>query len=349
MNIVERSLRAVDGAQQGHRIPAFAFAVNKKFGDDRGSQLAALLTYYGFMALFPALLVATTVLGYIGNKAVTGNVVGDALQQFPVVGDQLGKQAAHPLTGNVVALVLGLLGLVYGMLGLAQVAQHAMAQVWNVRGVDRPGYLPRLARGLLFFVAVGIGAIGGSAISGLVTLAGQAWWLRVPVLAGEVVVNAAVYLAVFRILTPKEVATANLVPGAVVGGVAWTILLTVGTSLVQHQLQHSQALYGTFALVLGLLWWLYLSSQVALYAAEINVVLEHRLWPRSILQPPLTPADERVLAALAQQEERRPEQQVAVGFTSDDTPHEPGEVSSHDEPHEPGEDGVTLPIEQADR
>lgn len=325
MNIIERTLRAADRAQQNRQPIAFVFAVNKKFSDDRGSQLAALLTYYGFMALFPALLVTTTVLGYIGNKAVTGSVVGDALAQFPVVGDQLGKQAAHPLTGSIVALVVGLLGLVYGMLGAAQVAQHAMAQVWNVRGVDRPGYVPRLARGLLFFVVVGLGAVGASALSGLVTVASQAWWFRVPVFVAVAVFNTAVYMAVFRVLTPKEVPTGKLLPGAVLGGVAWTILLVAGTSLVQHQLQHSQALYGTFALVLGLLWWLYLSSQVALYAAEINVVLARRLWPRSLIQPPLTPADERVLAAVAQQEERRPEQQVEVGFTSDVQPHEPGE------------------------
>ena len=74
-------------------------------------------------------------------------------------------------------------------------------------------------------------------------------------------------------------------------------------------------MYGFFAVVLGLLSWLYLGSEVTLYAAEVNVVLTRRLWPRSILQPPLTKPDKRALVDLAKQEERRPEESVEVSFT----------------------------------
>ena len=61
--------------------------------------------------------------------------------------------------------------------------------------------------------------------------------------------------------------------------------------------------------------WLFLSAQVILYGAEVNVVRARRLWPRSILQPPLTNADQRALVDLARQEERRPEQAINVEFT----------------------------------
>ena len=87
--------------------------------------------------------------------------------------------------------------------------------------------------------------------------------------------------------------------------------------MIQRQLRHAQPLYGQFAFVLGLLAWLSLVAQITLYAAEINVVSSRRLWPRSIVQPPLTRADEKVLRDIARQEERRPEQRVGVGFAPD--------------------------------
>jgi uncharacterized BrkB/YihY/UPF0761 family membrane protein len=127
-------------------------------------------------------------------------------------------------------------------------------------------------------------------------------------------VNSVLFIVVFRLTTPRSIAMHDLLVGAVVAGVAYTILLAFGTALVQHQLRNSEAVYGQFAFVLGLIFWLYLVFQVVLYAAEVNVVRARRLWPRSIVQPPLTDADERVLRDIAHQEARRPEERVGVEF-----------------------------------
>lgn len=288
--------------------------VIKKFGDDRCSALAVMLTYYAFVSIFPLLLVLTTILGFVGNESLSRNVIGTTLQQFPVFGQQIGKDAAHPLSGNGFGLIVGLLGTFYGSLGFAQAAQHAMAEVWNVPGVRRSGFFPRLARSVILFTVLGIGLAAATVVSSLVTLAGQPGVTRVLAFLGAVVLNVGLYLAAFRILTPKVIEVKRLVPGAVVGGVGYSILLTVGAALIQHQLRHSEALYGQFAFVLGLIGWLLLVSQLSLYAAETNVVLARRLWPRSIVQPPLTDADERVLSDIAQEQWRRPEQRVDVGF-----------------------------------
>jgi uncharacterized BrkB/YihY/UPF0761 family membrane protein len=113
------------------------------------------------------------------------------------------------------------------------------------------------------------------------------------------------------------------VVGAIVGGVAWQALLAVGVYLVGHNLKHASEVYGFFAVVLGLLSWLYLGAQLTLYAAEVNVVRARHLWPRSLLQPPLTRPDERALVDLAKQEERRPEQAVEVTFTPEPEPDQP--------------------------
>src|SRR5262249_50884960 len=183
VNPAERTVRAVDGLQQRHAWIAFVFAIVKKYGDDRGPQLAVLLTYYGFMSLFPLLLIFTTILGFIGNEHIEHSVVGTTLAQFPVFGQQIGKDAAHPLTGSGVGLAIGLVLLFYGTLGLAQAAQHAMAQLWNVPGVVRPGFFPRLARSLMFFSVLAAGMVVSTAANAVVTGHGHNVAIRIVALA----------------------------------------------------------------------------------------------------------------------------------------------------------------------
>ena len=128
---------------------------------------------------------------------------------------------------------------------------------------------------------------------------------------------AGMYLGGFRALTPKGVPTRSLLPGAITGGILWTVLQVLGAWLVHHFL-HSNSVYGVFATVLGLMAWIYLAVEITVYCAEINVVLNRRLWPRSIVQPPLTEADRASMALQALQNQRRPEQHVEVTF--DDRP-----------------------------
>jgi YihY family inner membrane protein len=305
----------VDRWQQRHRSSAFAVAVVKKYGDDRGGQLAALVTYYGFLAMFPLLLVFVTVLGYLvhDDPGLRRDLLDTALADFPIVGDEL-RRNVGALGGNGLGLVVGLLALVWGSLGVAQVSQHAMAQVWNVPGTSRPGFFPRLARSLLVLVVLGVAVLGTAALTAVVTLvpAGAA----IPVLSTVLVVvlNVALYWLAFRVLTPAEIPTRALLTGAVVGGIAWTALQAVGGWLVARQLRNTSELYGTFGVVLGLLFFLYLAAEIMVYAAEINVVKARHLFPRSLAPPPLTEADERVLADVAEAERRRPEQEVDVSF-----------------------------------
>jgi uncharacterized BrkB/YihY/UPF0761 family membrane protein len=126
-------------------------------------------------------------------------------------------------------------------------------------------------------------------------------------------VNAGMFVGGFRILTPKVVETLDLVRGAVIAGMLWTVLQVLGTYLVHHFL-HSDSVYGEFATVLGLVAWLYLAARITVYCAEINVVLARRLWPRAILHPPLTDADRTSLALQALEAQQRKEQEVHVMF-----------------------------------
>ncbi|MFB8205081.1 YihY/virulence factor BrkB family protein [Kitasatospora purpeofusca] len=333
MNPIERLLRGADGFQRRHRPVAVVVAVVRKYGDDRGGLLAALITYYAFVALIPLLLLLSTVLGFVlqDHPGAQQAVLDSALADFPIIGDQI-RQNVHSLQGNALALVIGALGLLYGALGVAQVLQHAMAEVWNVPGVKRPGYWPRLARSLLLFTVLAAGVLLSTAAAALVatTLGGRP--ARVGALLLSAVLNAALCLACFRVLTPATVATRALWPGCAIAGPLFTALQAFGSLLVAHELRHAGQVYGFFATVIGLLSWLYLTAQVAVYAAETNVVLTRSLWPRSILQPPLTGPDEEVLASIARQEERRPEQQVEVTFTDQDSDAEVGEEDEHHRP-----------------
>jgi YihY family inner membrane protein len=316
MSAIKSLLRRIDERQQRTPALAFPFAVVKKFGDDRGGSLAALMAYYGFLALFPMLLLLVTLLGLAlqGNESLQESVKHSALSDFPIIGDQLSANI-HSLRLSGVGLAISILGLLWGSLGVTQAAQHAMAQVWNVEGKDRPGFLPRFVRGLLFVALLGLDVALIAGVAELGTFGpDQALWFRVLNLVVAAALNVAVFIAAFRLLTPKQILFADLVPGAVIAGIAFTLLQIGGTYLVTHQLKNTSQVYGFFAIVLGLLSWLYLSAQITLYAAEINVVRVRRLWPRSLVQPPLTEPDRRVLRDMVEQEIRRPEQRVEVGF-----------------------------------
>lgn len=315
MNAVARVLHRVDRLQRRHRASAFAVALVRKFGDDRGGLLSALIAYYAFTAVFPLLLLFTTGLGYAlhDNPGAQRAVLNSALGDFPIIGTQL-HQNIHSLSGSGLGLAIGLLGLSYGALGVAQVLQFAMAQVWAVPGVRRPGFLPRLGRGVLLFVVLAVGLLlstGAAAVLGEVT---GGWAGRVLGVLASVALNIGLYLGCFRILTPREIPRRSLLPGALAAGPLWTALQLSGGLLVAHQLRHTTAVYGLFGTVLGLLAWLYLGAWITMYAAELNVVLARRLWPRSLYPPPLTGADRAVLAAIAEQEERHPEQRVRSWF-----------------------------------
>ena len=324
MNPVERVIRRLDAFQQGRPPLAFLVAVIKKFGDDSAGSLAALIAYYGFLALFPLLLVLITVLGLVfaNDPGFQHRVVNSALSQFPIVGNQLADpHGVHSLrAGSVAGLAIGLLVLIWGSLGVTQAAQRAMAEVWNIPPVDRPGFVPRMIRSVAFVGVLGLDVVVITVVAGFASFGGHSVGVRVAAVIVSLVADVGLYVVAFRILTPPSISRRALLPGAVIAGVAWAMLQYVGSYLVGHQLRHSSQVYGYFASILGLIGFLYLASQITLYAAELNVVRARRLYPRSIVQPPLTPADQRVLADIAKVGERRPEQRVEVEFDTGRSP-----------------------------
>jgi YihY family inner membrane protein len=319
---IERVLRALDRFQQRHGVLGFPVGVVKKFGDDQAGKHAALLAYYGFLSLFPLLLVFVTLLGYAlaNNEELQRRVIETVVVQFPVLGSEL-QRSLQTIQGSGLGLVVGILGTLWGGLGILQSAQDAMNAVWNIPRRKRPNFWLRLARSLAVLVLLVAGVFAATAMTQLATAPGVLG--RVLPLTGTLLLNLALLVVGFQVLTGMPVAWPRLLPGAACGAVGWSVLQFLGVYVVSRQLQQANLVYGVFAVVIVLLSWLYLTAQMLLYAAEINVVLARHLWPRSLLQPPLTGPDKQVLTALAETEERLAEQRIEVRFTEADGRQDP--------------------------
>jgi YihY family inner membrane protein len=331
MEPLRRLVGAVDDFQQRHRWLAFPFAVVKKYGDDQAGRHAALLAYYGFFSLFPLLLVAVTVIGFIlqGRSDLADRIVDSAAAQFPIIGTSIQKTVeGSRLRGSGLVLAVGAAFALWGGLGVADAAQAAMNGIWNVPRRRYPNFLLRRLRGLAWLAVLGGGLLAASVAAGFAHAAGSAL-SGVAGVAASTVVNTLLFLVGFRVLTVRNVPLRSLLPGALLAALAWALLQWLGGWYVGRQLTRATNTYGTFALVIGLLSWLYLAATVTLYAAELNAVRARGLWPRSLAPPPLGRADEQVLEDLAKQEERRPEQRVEVSFGGE---AEPGERPAEREP-----------------
>lgn len=307
--LVER----IDGWQRRYRLAAFLWSVQKKYGDDKGGYLAALITYYGFLSIFPLLLAAFTVVAYTlsGNRSVA-QTIERHISSYPVVNQVAPELGNGTLHGSALALIAGVAGLAWGSQGLSQAAQFAMDEAFNVANRNRPGFMSRTLRGFGWYVVFGLGAM----IATFITSLGQALnWAAGPVLSTlmSVVFDVGLFLVSFWILTPKGIAIRDLLPAAAGAGTAWAVLTGVGVGLT-HKLAHSDPLYGSFASVLGLLALIYLNARITLYCIEASVVHTRHLWPRSLTSHNLTDADRAQLQNLAEKEERIGEEEVDVDF-----------------------------------
>jgi YihY family inner membrane protein len=310
----KRLLAGGDRLQRRHEWLSFPWAVFKKFGEDKAGYLAALVAYYGFFSLFPLMLVMVTVLGYVlsGNEGLQERILDSTLAQFPVIGDQI-SQNVGSLDGNLFALLIGVAGALWAGLGALQAMEHAMDSVWDVPHRERPNFFVAKGRALLMLVVLGGGALGVAVLSSAAT-ATERLGVIATVLSALLGVALAVlvYLVSFKVLTNRDCPWRVYFPGAVVGGVCFVIIQLVGGYYVGRVVKNADQTYGVFAVVIGLLSWMYLLAQFSVLAAEVNVVKEKRLWPRSLPTAELTDADRRALEQHAEVEERIDEEDVTA-------------------------------------
>ena len=320
MGVAER----LDAVQRRHPAAGFPLAVLYKYVDDQGGYLAALIAYYAFVSLFPLLLLLSTVLGLVlvGHPALQDQVLHSALSQFPVIGDQIGEP--RRLGGGVGGLVIGGVGALYGGLGVAQAAQNAMNIAWAVPRNNRPDPISARGRSLLLLAAVGVALLGTTVISALGGGAGAFGpAARVLLIIASVALNSGAFILAFRIATTRELTVAQVAPGAVAAAVIWQLLQSFGAVYVGNIVRGASATNGVFALVLGLLGFLYLTATAAVLCVEVNVVAVEQLHPRALLSPftddaDLTSADKRACTAQAEAQRNKGFQDINVTFASEE-------------------------------
>jgi YihY family inner membrane protein len=309
----ERAVRRFDDWHNRHGVVGYPVAVIRKYADDRGSAFAALLAHYAFLALFPLMVLLLTGLNRLStsNPELQQRIVDSVVAQLPSIGSRL-EEAASPLPVEGLMVTVSVASLLWGATGLYNTAQLVMSQVWNVAGVERPGFVGRLWRSLLLFASLGAGAL----------LSALAWWsglfvpstvaMQASSVAGIIVLNSVLLLIGMRIVTPPAVPTMQLIGPAVATGIAWELLRFGGQWLVTERLSRLSELYGVFALVLVTIAWINLIARAAVLFVEASVVRSHDLWPRRLAQPPLSDADREALDRIVRNEHRRPEQHIDI-------------------------------------
>jgi YihY family inner membrane protein len=311
----------LDRAQRRVPVLGFPLAVIYKYFDDFGPYLSALITYYAFVSLFPLLLLSATVLGWIlrGDPALQQQLFHSALHDFPVIGDQLGQPKR--LGGGTAGLVIGIVGSLYGGLGVAQAAQYAMNTAWAVPRNSRPNPFKARGRSLLLLLTAGVAVLGTTVLAtfGSGDVGSFGVGLKVVVIAGSVAINTVAYLFAFRLATARDVSLRDIWPGAVAAAVVWQLLQSFGVLYVERVVRHASETNGVFAVVLGLLAFLYVNATALVLCVEINVVRVDRLHPRSLLTPftddvSLTGGDRRVYTGQAKAQRSKGFETVDVEF-----------------------------------
>ena len=309
----------LDRLQQRSRAAGFVIAVIYKYVDDQGGYLAALITYYAFVSLFPLLLLLTTTLGVVlaGHPDLQQQVLDSALSQLPVIGQQLGQP--QQLSGGTVAVVIGIAGALYGGLGVGVAVQNAMDTIWAVPKHRRPDPIRGRIRSLVLLLVVATTILAGIGRSAEFL----GWWGKAGCLVAAVAINTAICLTAFRVTTTRKLTVRQLLPGAIVAALVWQLLQWFGAGYVQHTVASASEINGVFAVVLGLLAFLFLVSITLVICAEINVVRVDRLHPRALLtvftdDVDLTSADRETYARKAKAEQAKGFEQVQVSFEKPD-------------------------------
>ena len=318
-------MQAVDRAQRRFTPVAFPLGVIYKFFDDQGNYLAAIVTYYAFIAIFPLLLLGSSILGFLlqAHPDLQEEVLNSALRQFPIIGDELGRKQLHGSTGAIVA---GSITAIYGAMGLGQAIQNTVNIAWSVPRNSRPNPILLRLRSLILLATAGVAVTGVSVLATLgahTDVIGTNNWLAWLIQLGSFLIIGAMLTLLFRLATTRDHPLKNAAPGAFALALMWQTLQWIGAYYVEHVIQATRGMNQTFALVLGLIGLIYIASVMGVLGIEVNVVLARRLWPRALLTPftdrvDLTEADRRAYAGYALMQRHKGFQTVAVTFDGRD-------------------------------
>jgi membrane protein len=312
-----------DRLQRKHGVLGFPYAVLKKYGDDAGDRQAALITYYGFLSIFPLLLLGVAVLSRVLadhpdlRQRLINEIVPEALQSTV-------EHSLATLPTATIPFAIGLIGLLLSGTGVVFSAYQTLNHVAAVRHRSRAGFLSRYIRVLVVLAMLLLGALATGALTVVATaLPDQPGLERAAAVFGSAMIIFAVLLLGAKWLLVRPAPVRALWPGAVLGAAAVTVVLNAGPPLLARLVTKAGPVYGSFATVAGMFALLYLVGQALVYAAEVAAVRYARLWPRALDEDHPTAADVRALTLLAREQERIPAARVEFHLATGSSPPVP--------------------------
>jgi membrane protein len=325
----------LDRAQRKRSFLGIPVGVLFKFIDDQGPYLAAIVSFYATLAIFPILLLATSIFGFVlqGNPDLQEQVLNSALTTFPIIGEELGRPDG--LQGSTTGVIVGALAATYGSLGLGQALQNALNVAWSVPRNNRPNPIALRLRSMLLLITSGAFVVAITTVSIIgVEIFGDSTVVRWLIRLANVVIVGLLLTVVFRIAAARRHHLRRGAPGAFTVAVLWLALQELGQYYTTQVLTGTRGMDAAFGLILGLIGIIYIASFMGVIGIEVNVVLARKLWPRSLRsvfvdRPDLTDADRRAYASYAQAQRHKTSEEVQVAFKDPDTgelviPQEPG-------------------------
>lgn len=248
-----------------------ALATHERVTEIGGSQMASAVTLTVFVALFPLLLLATAVLGFLASG--DGELPRRVIRELGLSGDAADTVLASfesAERNRASSSVIGGLGALWTAVGVIGAVSHVCDRAWQVagRGVKDKLVAVVWLAGALVLLAVALTASG--------LLPWLPWWAAPIEVALGVGFGTAFFLWTFRILTAKAMPLRSHLPGALAGGVGLHLLTRLGGWFVSRHVASSSALYGSIGLAFALLAYLLLFGRLLVYSVALNVVLHER-------------------------------------------------------------------------
>lgn len=271
-----------------NRFIAFCLRVNARYGKDNGSSLAAILTYYGFLSLFPLLLLVVSIIGFVlaGRPEQQAIWVSRVAHGIPGLGDLLGQTLGKVVKARAGAGVIGLVSLAWTGLAIIENAEFCLGQVFKVERVK--SFIRRKVEG--FAIMAGLGAVTLTSIAVPAVFAGikatgpASVALRVGLLLLTFGLDLTTFAVAYRLLIPQRgPGLGHLWQGSLFAAAGWTLLKLGGSWFVGRSVHGAAAVYGAFGAVVGALALINLASRLFMYGAEINgLMLDERGEERTV-------------------------------------------------------------------
>jgi membrane protein len=319
-SVIEKAKATVGRVRRASPPLDHLFQTGSRYNADQGNVHAAAITYYSFLSLFPLLLLATSVLGFVlhGHPSLLHQVQNNVKNNFPGAGSLLVSSINGAVQHRTTTGIVGLLGLLYGGLGWIDNLRTGLRTVWhqkvsagNIVATKTADLIALVGLGIVMLLSVAITGVGGGLTSktvkwlGLQGVTGMGIVTRVVSIAFAIAADVLIFFWVFIRLGKLDRPRRPVVKGAVFAAVGFELLKVLGSAYILRTTSHARAAYGLFGIVIGMLVWMNLVARWVLFSAVWIVT---------------APYDDDVAPSGTADEQTAREAEVPVEFADDDSP-----------------------------